>query len=157
MMIKKILILIFIFVNATSCGYAPIYSDKNVTNFEITNFKIEGNSIVNNIINNKLQKYFNNNSEKKYIVIIKTKYEKASAAKDATGKTTDFKFTVNLNLNYIKTELGNNQQEKIITFSESQIIKRDQNNYEQGNYESILIKNMSELLINKVILQLARS
>ena len=156
-MIKKILILIFIFLSATSCGYAPIYSDKNATNFEITNLKIEGNNTVNNIIENKLQKYFNNDSEKKYIVTIKTKYEKGSAAKDATGKTTDYKFTLNLNLNYIKTELGNNQQEKIITFSESQIIKRDQNNYEQGSYESILIKNMSELLINKVILQLARS
>ena len=156
-MIKKILILIFICLSAKSCGYAPIYSDKNTTDFEITKFKIEGNSTVNNIIENKLQKYFNNNSEKKYIVTIKTNYEKASAAKDLTGKTTDFKFTINLDLNYIKTELGNNQQEKVITFSESQIIKRDQNNYEQGNYESILIKNMSELLINKVILQLARS
>ena len=156
-MIKKILFLIYISLITTSCGYVPIYSDKNATNFEITNLKIEGNKTVNNIIENKLQKYFNTNSEKKYIVTIKTNYEKASAAKNVTGKTTDFKFTVKLDLNYIKTKLGNNQQEKIITFSESQIIKRDQNNYEQGSYESILIKNMSELLINKVILQLARS
>lgn len=156
-MIKKILILIFICLSAKSCGYAPIYSDKNTTDFEITKFKIEGNSTVNNIIENKLQKYFNNNNEKEYIVTIKTNYEKTSAAKDVTGKTTDFKFTVNLDLKYIKTELGNNQKEKIITFSESQIIKRDQNNYEQGNYESILIKNMSEQIINKVILHLARN
>ena len=52
-MIKKILILIFICLSAKSCGYAPIYSDKNTTDFEITKFKIEGNSTVNNIIENK--------------------------------------------------------------------------------------------------------
>jgi len=156
-MIKKILILIFISFTATSCGYAPIYSDKNATDFEITDFKIDGNSKVNNIIKSKLQEYFNNQSMKKYLVNIKTSFDKTSAAKDVTGKTTDFKFTINLKLNYIKTDLDNSKKEKIINFSESQIIRREQNNYEQGNYENILIKNMTEILINKVILHLART
>ena len=156
-MMKKFVILILVTLNLTNCGYAPIYSEKNVTNFEIKNLKIEGNSVVNSIIQNKLQKYFNNDSEKKYIISIKTDYEKIIATKDLTGKATNLKLVVNLSLNYTKLGLENSEQQRVINFSESQIIKRDQNNYEQGNYENILIRNMSELLINKVILQLARS
>ena len=67
------------------------------------------------------------------------------------------KLIVNLTLNYKMSGLeNNNREERVINFSESQMIKRDQNNYEQTNYENILIRNMSELLINRVILQLVR-
>ena len=48
-------------------------------------------------------------------------------------------------------------QEKKISFSESLIIKKNQNNFEQNDYETIVIKDMSELLNNKVILYLGRS
>lgn len=156
MMIKKFLILIVTTLSLTSCGYGPIYSDKNTMDFEITSFKIEGDTEVNNIVQNKLGKYLNNNSEKKYIISIRTDYQKEVATKNATGKATNFKLIVNLTLNYTTSELENNRVERVINFSESQMIKRDQNNYEQTNYENILIRNMSELLINRVILQLAR-
>jgi hypothetical protein len=155
-MIKKFLILIVTTLSLTSCGYGPIYSDKNTMDFEITSFKIEGDTEVNNIVQNKLGKYLDNNSEKKYIISIRTDYQKEVATKDATGKATNFKLIVNLTLNYTTSELENNRVERVINFSESQMIKRDQNNYEQTNYENILIRNMSELLINRVILQLAR-
>lgn len=155
-MIKKFLILIVTTLSLTSCGYGPIYSDKNTMDFEITSFKIEGDTEVNNIVQNKLGKYLDNNSEKKYIISIRTDYQKEVATKDATGKATNFKLIVNLTLNYTTSELKNNRVERVINFSESQMIKRDQNNYEQTNYENILIRNMSELLINRVILQLAR-
>lgn len=156
MMIKKFLILIVTTLSLTSCGYGPIYSDKNTMDFEITSFKIEGDTEVNNIVQNKLGKYLDNNSEKKYIISIRTDYQKEVATKDATGKATNFKLIVNLTLNYTTSGLENNRVERVINFSESQMIKRDQNNYEQTNYENILIRNMSELLINRVILQLAR-
>jgi predicted small lipoprotein YifL len=155
-MIKKFLILIVTTLSLTSCGYGPIYSDKNTMDFEITSFKIEGDTEVNNIVQNKLGKYLDNNSEKKYIISIRTDYQKEVATKDATGKATNFKLIVNLTLNYTTSELENNRVERVINFSESQMIKRDQNNYEQTNYENILIRNMSELLINRVILQLVR-
>lgn len=156
MMIKKFLILIVTTLSLASCGYGPIYSDKNTMDFEITSFKIEGDTEVNNIVQNKLGKYLDNNSEKKYIISIRTDYQKEVATKDATGKATNFKLIVNLTLNYTTSELENNRVERVINFSESQMIKRDQNNYEQTNYENILIRNMSELLINRVILQLVR-
>lgn len=154
-MIKKLTLLIFIVFSLTNCGYSPMYSDNSNTNFEVYNLELEGNSEVNNIIKNRLEKY--NNSEKKYIVKINTRYKKISATKNSTGSTTHFKLVVDLSLSYKRFDLDKDKQEKKISFSESLIIKKNQNNFEQNDYEKIVIKNMSELLINKVILYLGRS
>ena len=156
-MIKKLTLFIFIVFSLINCGYSPMYSDNNNKNFEIYNLELEGNNEVNNIIKNKLEKYNNNNSEKKYIVKIKTYYKKISATKNSTGRTTHFKLVVDLSLSYKRFGLDEDKLEKEISFSESLIIKKNQNNFEQNDYEKIVIKNMSELLINKVILYLGRS
>ena len=155
-MIKKVLFFILITFSLSSCGYSPIYSIKNNTDFEIINFEIKGNNQINNIAKTRLQKYFNNDSEKKYKVFIKTNYKRISAAKDLTGNTTNINLTISLNLNYVKMSLEDNSLEKTVLFSKNQIIKKNQNNYEQSNYEKILIENMSQLLIDKVILYLSR-
>ena len=60
-------------------------------------------------------------------------------------------------MSYKRFNLDEDKQEKEISFSESLIIKKNQNNFEQNDYEKIVIKDMSELLINKVILYLGRS
>ena len=156
-MIKKLTLLIFIVFGLTNCGYSPMISDSANTNFEIYNLELEGNNEVNTMIKNKLEKFKNNNSEKKYIVKINTNYKKISATKNSTGRTTHFKLIVDLSLSYKKFNLNEDKQEKKISFSESLIIKKNQNNFEQNDYENIVIENMSELLINKVILYLGRS
>ena len=156
-MIKKLTILILVIFGLTSCGYSPIYSNNNNTNFEINDLELEGNEEINNIIKNKLDRYFENNSQKKYIINIKTNYEKISATKDRTGSTTHFKLIVNLDLRYKKVDSEVDKEMEELTFSESLIIKKNQDNFEQNDYEKITIENISELLINKVILYLARS
>ena len=156
-MIKKLTILILVIFGLTSCGYSPIYSNNNNTNFEINDLELEGNEEINNIIKNKLDRYFENNSQKKYIINIKTNYEKISATKDRTGSTTHFKLIVNLDLRYKKDDSEVEEEMKELSFSESLIIKKNQDNFEQNDYEKITIENISELLINKVILYLARS
>ena len=60
-MIKKLTLLIFIVFSLTNCGYSPMYSDNSNTNFEVYNLELEGNSEVNSIIKNILEKYNNNN------------------------------------------------------------------------------------------------
>ena len=147
-------LLIFFFSN---CGYTPIYLNSSETNFEISNFIIKGNNEINLIVENKLNKYINNNHEKKYDLEILSNYEKISVAKDTTGNTTNFKLIVDLDLNYIEIDTAQNNELKNIFFSEELIIKRNQNNYEQNNYEQIIIKNMTEILTEKIILHLSRS
>lgn len=156
-MIKKLPILILIIFGLMSCGYSPIYSNNNDANFEIYDLELEGDNEINNIIENKLDRYFKNNSKKKYIIKIETNYERISASKDRTGGTTHFKLIIDLNLSYEEVDSKLEKEINEISFTESLIIKKNQDNFEQNDYEKIIIKNMSELLINKVILYLARS
>ena len=156
-MIKKLTFLILVLFSFTNCGYSPIYSNNNEAVFEIYKFELEGINEINNVIENKLEKYFNNNSQKKYIVKIKTSYQKNTATKDRTGSTTHFKLIVNLNLKLQRIDLEQNERERVVSFSESLIIKKNSDNFEQNDYEKISIENMTELLINKVILYIVRN
>ena len=156
-MLKKFIFPLFLVLFFSSCGYTPIYLNSSETYFEISSFKIKGNSQVNSIVKNKLKKYINNNHQKKYDVEILTNYKKVSVAKDATGNTTNFKLIIDLNLNYIEIDVEQKNQIKNIFFSEELNIKRNENNYEQNNYEQIIIKNMTEILTEKIILHLSRS
>ena len=156
-MLKKFIFPFFLVLFFSSCGYTPIYLDSSEAYFEISSFKIKGNSQVNSIVKNKLKKYFNNNHQKKYEVEILTNYKKESVAKDATGNTTNFKMIIDLDFNYMEIDTAQKSQIKNILFSEELIIKRNQNNYEQNNYEKIIIKNMTEILTEKIITHLSRS
>ena len=156
-MLKKFIFAFFLIFFFSSCGYTPIYLNSSETNFEISNFKINGNNEINSIVKNKLKKYFNNNHKKKYNIEILTNYKKVSVAKDATGNTTNFKLIIDLDLNYMEIDTAQKNQIKNIFFSEELNIKRNQNNYEQNNYEQIIIKNMTEILTEKIILRLSRS
>ena len=156
-MLKKFIFPFFFIFFIYSCGYSPIYLNTSEVNFEISNFEISGNYEINSIVENRLKKYFNNNSTKKYNVEIYTNYQKVSVAKDTTGNTTNFKIIVDLDLNYTQIETVKESEKRNIFFSEELIIKRNQNNYEQGNYEQIIIKDMTQMLTERLILHLTRS
>ena len=89
-MIKRALVFLFVFFYLIGCGYVPMYSNKINLDFSISNLEVDGNRDINKIIENKLKSYFNNGSSKTYNIKINTSYKKVSAAKDATGNTTDF-------------------------------------------------------------------
>ena len=156
-MLKKFIYPLFLIFFLSSCGYTPIYLSSSESNFEISNFKIDGDNEINSIVKKKLNKYLNNDYKKKYDVKIFTNYEKVSVTKDVTGNTTNFKLIVNLNLNYVNINTKQKNQSRNIFFSEELIMEKNQNNYEQNNYERIVIKNLTEILAEKVILHLSRS
>ena len=133
-----------------------MYSNKVNLDFSILSLEIDGNKDINNIIENKLNRYFDSKSSRKYKIKINSNYKKISASKDSTGNTTNFKLSTSLNLYYEIIDSKGKKQNKSVSFSENFIIKRNENNYEQNNYEKIVIRNMSELMIEKMILYLSR-
>ncbi len=156
-MIKKIIFFVLIIFGLSNCGYSPIFLDASSKNFSIIDLEIEGNEKINNIIENKLKKYLNTDNEKKYNLKIKTGYQKISAAKDTTGNVTNFKLTITLSSDFIDLSANESSKIKKISFSESTVINKNQNNYDQNTYEKFVIKHMSELLVNKLITYLSRN
>ena len=156
-MTKKFLLIICFFFSLTNCGYSPIYSQKTDSNFSITNLEIDGNFQMKNIIGSRLNISSVRDSSKKYELEINTFYDRVSIVKDMKGTTTDLKLVANLNYSLVKSEINTMNLKENGSFSESIIIKKKENNYEQNNYERIVIKSLSEQLANKLIFYLSNN
>jgi hypothetical protein len=156
-MFRKIILCILVLCGLSSCGYTSLHSQKDDLNFTILNLELNGDSLINNYIEQELKKYEKINSERKFELEIKTTLNKFSVGKDSKGNTTNLKLVANLDLNINEIKMENEQTKKTVSFSENITIKKNENNYEQSNYEEILIKNMSELLFKKLVFYLSRS
>ena len=156
-MLKKIIFCILVFYSLSSCGYTSLHSQKNNLNFTILNLELNGDFMINNYIEQKLKKYEKIDSKRKFELEIKTTLNKFSVGKDSKGNTTNLKLVANLDLNINEIKTENEQIKKTASFSEDITIKKSENNYEQSNYEEILIKDMSELLFKKLVFYLSRS
>ena len=156
-MFRKIILCILVLCGLSSCGYTSLHSQKDDLNFTILNLELNGDFMINNYIEQKLKKYEKIDSERKFELEIKTTLNKFSVGKDSKGNTTNLKLIANLDLNINEIKMENEQTKKTVSFSENITIKKNENNYEQSNYEEILIKNMSELLFKKLVFYLSRS
>ena len=108
---------------------------------------IEGDSELNNYIKNDLKIVSDNNSSNIFDINAKTKYEKIILTKDATGQATDYRLDFTVDFIIIKNN-------KSITYKESFKIQKNNQNFEQSNYEREIKKNFSEIVKDKLILYL---
>ena len=155
-MYKNLCIIIISAFALLSCGYSPLHNQNSNFNFTISNFEIEGEREINNFIKKKLDRYFNNQSSNKFKINLVTDYSKITLAKDRKGNSTDIKLIVDINLNYSKITEEGKDQIKSISYSESFTIKKDENNYDQKNYEKIIKKEMTQLIADKIIFELSK-
>ena len=149
----KIILISIIFLFLYSCGYTPLYTNKQNVNFNIKSLEIEGDAQINSFIKSNLINYMNNNAQdNNYIVKINSKFSKKTIAKDRTGKTTDLKLVAEINLEYKEENSASNDQgAKVVSFSEDFKIKKNQNNSEQRDYEKSIKKNLSQKLTDKMV------
>lgn len=154
-MIKKIFLLILIMFGLSSCGYTPMLSQNNNFNFNVVDLELIGNNTINNFLEKKLKQYSNKSNDKKYTILIYSDFKKISVAKDSTGNVTNLKLISNIDVTYSLDNKSENQEKKI-SFSESIIIKKNDNTFEQKNYERSVLNNLSQLLLNKLIFHLSR-
>jgi hypothetical protein len=154
-MIKKIFLLILMIFGVSNCGYTPMLSQNNNINFNIVNLELLGNETINNFLEKKLKQYSNTSYDNKYTILIYSDYKKVSVARDTTGNVTDLKLISNIDVTYSLNNESKNQEKKI-SFSESIIIKKNDNTFEQKNYERSVLNNLSQLLLNKLVFHLSR-
>ena len=154
-MIKKIFLLILIIFGVTNCGYTPMLSQNNKFDFTITNLELLGNKTINDFFEKKLSQYSNSSYDKKYKILINSDYQKINVAKDSTGNVTNIKLVTTIDVTYsLYNEIKN--QENKISFSESILIKKNENTFEQNNYERSVLNNLLQLLLNKLIFHLSK-
>ena len=156
-MYKNFCIIIISAFTLLSCGYTSLYNQNNYFDFTISKLEIKGNREINNFIEKKLEKFFNNQSLNKFEVNLATDYSEIILVKDRKGNATDIELVVDINLNYLKLTKESKSDMKKISYRETFTIKKDDNNYDQRSYEKIMKKEMTQLIINKIIFELSRN
>ena len=143
--IFSLIILIFIY----GCGYSSIYQEmKKDLNINILSLK--GDFEMNNFIKNDLKISSNKNSSNIYKLNIETEYNKIILTKDAKGEATDY--NIEMSAKFI---LASNDNKSII-YKDNFKIKKNDDNFEQSNYERDIKRNFSKMVQEKLIIDLIK-
>ena len=142
---KKIFLLISI-IFIYSCGYSPLYlAGKNDLFLNLK--KIEGDFELNNYIKNDFKIASDVNSPNIFDINAETKFEKIILTKDATGDATDYRLDFSVRFIIVS-------ENKEVSYKESFNIKKNNQKFEQSNYEKEIKRNFSEIVKDKLVLYL---
>ena len=142
---KKILIILIF--TLTSCGYQPLYSNKNSNKIIFKKIELIGDRNINNRI---ISGTFINQNNDQYThekIILKNTKNIVETSRDAKGQPDTYKMTITLNILIEKKQ--NNIREIIIT--EDFSYKNLENKFDLSEYETNvqndLLKKISDELI----------
>jgi len=145
---KKINLIIFLFL--ISCGYTPINKliDKN---YSISEFEINGNNQVNTIIRKDFIKYKDANFEKQFQIKLSSQIVKATNSKNEAGTNSNLSIKIIVDLEILE----NNSSIKDLNFVELINYNSLDNKFELKQYEKILIKNLTNKILEKIHINLS--
>ena len=151
--LKKIFILLTLFLFFSSCGYTPIFSKKDI-NFSIESIEFFGDRDVKEKISHALSSYKNKpNKEKKILLVITNSKNITIASKNVKGEAQTNRIIVNVNVKIILAE--NNIVVK--NFSKSSIYDVIDRKSEQKLIENKLIENLSGEIALQIIFEILKN
>ena len=151
--VKKIIILLTLFLFFSSCGYTPIFSKKDV-NFSIENIKFLGDKDVKEKINYSLSNYRNkSDKEKKVSLIINSSKKINVASKNSKGEAQTNKISIDASVKIILSE--NNFLVK--NFSKSSIYTVIDRKSKQKSIENKLTENLSSEIALQIIFEILKN
>ena len=150
-MLKKLFFILIVLSILQGCGYSPMYSSKNKLIINIEEITLNGDWELNNYIKSSLERFSSESKTEKYKININTIYKKNSITKDSTGKTTDFLFEIEANINLVSTKIN-----KSFIFKENFTMENFEDELVEKNFESSNKKNIANLIVNKLTSQLSR-
>ena len=142
---KKILISIFLLLS--SCGYEPLFStDKN--NFSIINIKISGDKNIGSTIERRLKIYKNTSKkEKNFYIEINSSKNRIIASKDTKGDPKIYSMEIN-----VRVTANSDYLNKQKSFKEIFNYNNQTNKFDLNQYEKSLEKNMTDSIVQEIIL-----
>jgi hypothetical protein len=145
---KKIILNIFLFLILSNCGYSPLLI-RNIQDFNIQIEVIEGDRLINNLVISQLNRNKNEKSENKINININTKYTKTIYSRDATGAVASYELNVVSEFNLTKKDVSQN-----IVIIEKFIMDKNDNAFDENNYERTIKKTFASSIAQKIILKL---
>ena len=147
-MIKNNIFFLLIFLFLNQCGYDTIYSSKNIK-FNIKEIKIENDLNIGRQIKNRLEIFSSDiNNNESYTLEINSYFDKTTASKDKQGNPKTFNINVTVNVKFIDNE--NIKRNK--SFVENINYNNDENKFSLKQYENSLIENLTEKIIDNLLI-----
>ena len=149
---KTKIIIFFLLLFLTSCGYEAIHSKKNSKsyNFSISKIDLIGDREVNLKIKEKLNNYILNQKDKTFTLKIYSTSEKMVLAKDIAGDATSFQSLIMVNVEVLMN--GNFKNNLII--EEKFNYNNNSNKFNLKRYEKDIKNNLAETATDKLIFKL---
>ena len=140
---KNLIILLFFLL--TSCGYQPVYLNKNLKNFEFQEIVFNGEKDINEKIVNILKIKKNNQSKNKLFISSLSRIEETS--KDSKGQVKSLKSVI-----VVEIEIKDNSKKLI---QNKQFVKEFSYNnkkskYELVEYQNSIKNNLIEKIVNEI-------
>tara|TARA_Y100001980_G_C14309750_1_gene134292 strand:+ start:110 stop:622 length:513 start_codon:yes stop_codon:yes gene_type:complete len=148
-MIKNKIYFFTILIFLTQCGYQTIYSNKNL-DFSIAEIKIINDQNIGRQIKNRLGLLSSNIKADNFNLEIDSKFEKTTTSKDKQGNPNIFNLIVYVKVNIISD--SSIEQSKV--FSESINYNNSENKFNLKRYEDSLKENLTEKIIENLLLYL---
>ncbi len=145
-MIRKILIVLIILM--TSCGYQPIYLNKNIKNFEFNKIISEGDDNINKQIINLIGLKESIYDDKLDTLLIKSNYTVEETSKNSEGQVETYRSSISINVLIKK----NKEILKNESFVESFSYNKKENKFELSNYQDDIKDNLINKILEEIIL-----
>ena len=149
-MVKKIFIILFLFIFLQHCEYKPVYSNIDNLDFNLNIIGIDGDKEMNDLVIANTEKYSNLSSGKIFNIKIKTNYTKEPLVRNKKGEITTFLLN-----NEIIFEILNDEVNEVYIFTEKLKTKNNNDKFEFKKYEKSIKNNFINSKINELILKLS--
>ena len=148
---KKISYLLIFFM-LTGCGYEPIYSKKNSKDILIKNYILEGDKNINKKLVSLLN-LKNDNGQKlsSYNLILDSKKNIETAAKDSSGNISIYKTTISINFSLNSLDSGTKIFESK-NFDASFSYNSIKNKFDLSQYQKTIEQNLIERLAEEILI-----
>ena len=143
---KIFLVLLFLL---SSCGYQPIYLNKNLENIEYSKIDLKGDQSINKKIISTLpisENEQNLNQNQLYLI---SSYNVEPASKNSSGQVISFRTIIDVNLEIRDT---NNKTIERKSFVKRSVYNKKQNNFELNEYQDTIKNDLINIIIGEIII-----
>ena len=142
-MLKKNIIILFLIVLLSNCGFTPIYIKNNNTNFSIEKMDFTGDRELNNFLKSNLNQYKNKKVNNKIYIEAVSIYEKNILSKNSSGEVTKYQLDAEI---VFKIKPSN----KEIKITEKKIMNSMSDKFEEARYERLIKQSFASSISNKL-------
>lgn len=146
------ILLFSILILLTSCGYSSL-NKINKSNFSIVDYQINGDKKLEKYFIRNFDKYKNDlNANRQFKIIIENKIEKVITSKNSAGVANSYSMKIVANTEVFEEDTLIEKKE----FSISANYNNLNSKFELGQYEKILIKDLTSQLNDKINFRLSQ-